>query len=117
MTLVTTGGTLRVTPGETDISCPPTVTTTGSGLVGGAVKVAVSGSKVTLLPPPRLVEASVPSLAVKVVSTVPLITSTVTLPQVTTSCVLADISKSVGVVQLLLMFAGSAGSASFGLVS
>lgn len=72
-----------VSPGRRRSSSTLTKMITGSGLVGDALIVRVSGSNVILLPSPRLIVASLPSGATNVMSTVPPITFMVALEQVT----------------------------------
>ena len=96
----------RVWPGSMLSSSPPARITTGSGLVSGAVKVRVVCSKVRLLPSSRMVIDGSPSGLVKAISTLPLRTSTVTLPHSTTTASPA-FSERISAWSQALMVAGS----------
>lgn len=68
-----------VTPGLIITGLPSTITVTSSGLVDGAVMVKVAGSNVRLKPEVRVVIPVVPSVATKLISTMPEPTVMVTL--------------------------------------
>jgi hypothetical protein len=75
-------------PGATETVCPFMVTTTGDGLVAGAVKPKIVGSKVMLLPAVIVAVPVTPAwdpVPTKVTPTDPAITLIVTVPHLTVS--------------------------------